>query len=237
MKAKKNKSIWDEKRFIQEYVKMGELISSTANQPFERLNWADQIRVKKLTVALWALFGIKNEKEEPHRLIHSIFGDYVFYRPLFENSTLSEDNKARLMALLKEAINDDKTIKYLTHMDRHYDEGDDKTDDQPIDPWNSITNQRQLFYMLMGFRLATEKLLEYFSGMMEASIGGIFGYHAIRELYFADIEEKNDKIEEMMAILLSGKIKKSFTEEELKKDYGFPHETEDELTDWELDNY
>ena len=39
-----------------------------------------------------------------------------------------------------------------------------------------------------------------------------------------------------IVLLLGDKFKQSFSEEELKANYGYPKETDDELAEWDCDN-
>ena len=50
------------------------------------------------------------------------------------------------------------------------------------------------------------------------------------------LKRNNEKIDDMIVLLLGDKFKQSFSEEELKANYGYPKETDDELAEWDCDN-
>ena len=227
-----NQSLWDAKRFIREYAKMGNLIKSYDNKSFDDISWANQIRIKRLAAVLRAFLEMKGVEEQPLRLIDSTIGGYWDNEELFKNSSLSDTDHARLMALVKDAMNDDNRYRSIMQVV----EQRNACYDQEGMHGFLLRNRMQMFGILLKFRLRTEELLSHFDGIMAALPGGYLACHAVKGLYFSDLRENNDKVDEMLAILLGEKFKKSFSEEELQNDYGFPHETDGELIEWECDN-
>ena len=122
--------------------------------------------------------------------------------------------------MVKQAMNDDEKFDYL------------------ISRFNaSFRDRAQMLHFFLEFRVEAENLLSHFESAMEARLGGILAYHAIRGMYFPFLHSSNEKVDEMIVLLLGDNFKQSFSEEELKADYGYPMETDRELDDWDCDNY
>ena len=232
MNRTENQKRWDAKRLIREYVKLGKIIKYYKDKPFDDIIWSNQIRIKRIASVLRAFMELKGVEEQPLQLINSAF-DGRDYSILLDNSSISEDDHARLMTLAKKAINDDLQYNSIMHM---Y-ETRAGFHEQEQRPLLFFRNRIQMLSFFFEFRLATEELMSHFDGVLEASPGGILGYYAIKGLYFPDLKVKNDMMDEMIVILLGDKFKKSFSEQELKTEYGYPLETDSELLDWECDNW
>lgn len=72
--------------------------------------------------------------------------------------------------------------------------------------------------------------------MMEGTVGAYLGYLAVKGSSLNPLKDHNDKIDDIIVLLLGEKFKKSFSEEELKANYGYPKETDYELDEWDCDN-
>ena len=230
MKRTDNNPLWDAKRFVQEYFKKASLIQSNQGKPFDKMAWSNQIRVKRIASALQAFVGLKNVDGNPVDLIMSVFDGWHF-DSLFEGSPLQEEDHGKLMALVKETMNDDHRYDSLT---RRYDSNDAVP---PRLDWRNFRDRRYMLHMLLEYRVAAEKLISHFDGLMEGTVGTYLCALAVKTSCIEPLKRNNEKIDDMVVLLLGEKFKQSFSEEKLMADYGYPKETDDELLEWDCDNY
>ena len=230
MKRIYNRSPWDAKRLIQEYFKMASLIKSYQGKLFDNMAWSNQIRVKRIASALRAFKGLKDADGNPVDLIMSIFDGWHF-DSLFEGSPLQEEDHGRLMALVKETMKDNHRYDSLTRM---YDSNDEIS---PRLGWRDFRDRRNMLHVLLEYRVAAEKLISHFDGIMEGTVGVYLCVLAVKGSCLEPLKRNNEKIDDMIVLLLGDKFKKSFSEEVLIADYGYPKEMDDELSEWDCDNY
>ena len=219
MKGTDNQPQWDAKRLIQEYAKLAKLISHYKEKSFGDIAWSNQIRIKRIASVLSAFMGLRHMEENPLRFISSVF-DGWHYDHILHKSPLSKEDCVKLKSLLYKATIDDKKIAFLIN----------KFHIRKID-------REQMLNNFIDFRIASEELLKQFGGVLEASEGGYLSIYAVQGLYFPNIIYCNSKVDDMIVLLLGDKFKKSFSEEELIADYGYPKETDDELFEWDCDNF
>ena len=143
MKKIDNRPLWDAKRLIQEFFKMASLIKSIQGRPFDDIAWSNQIRVKRIASALRAFMGLKEMEENPVDFITSTFGGWDFDR-LFDESPLQEEDHAKLMALLKEAMKDDHQYEDLTRMNDSFHEDSSRKE------WEKY-HERQYNFLIIAF--------------------------------------------------------------------------------------
>lgn len=229
MKQTASSSQWDAKRLIQEYFKMASLIKSYQGKSFDDMAWSNQIRIKRIASALHAFMRLKEMEGNPIDFISSAFDGWDFDQ-LFEASPLQEEDHATLMALVKEAMNDDRRYESLLRMDAKH---------RKIPFLIERMKCRERCYMLrvlLEYRETAENLISHFDGMMEGTVGAYMCVLAVKGLCVEPLKRNNVKIDDMIILLLGDKFKQSFSEEELKAAYGYPRETDDELSEWDSDN-
>ena len=232
MERMEKQSVWDAKRLIQEYLKKADLIKHYQEKPFEDIAWSNQIRIKRIASALRAFMGMKGVEEKPIDLITSVFDGWEFSR-LLEYSPLSEDDSVSLHTLLKDAIADDHQYESLMCM------SDSRRDEYPPEYMDreKYRDRRFMLHVLFDYRKSAEKLISHFDGVMEGTVGAYLGILAVKGACVTPLKHNNEKIDDILALLLGDKFKQSFTEGELKNDYGYPKETDDELFEWDCDNW
>ena len=219
MKRTDNQPQWDAKRLIQEYVKLASLIRHYKEKSFDEIAWSNQIRIKRIASVLSAFMGFGHTDENPLSLISSVFGRW-HYDLIIEKSRLRKEDILKLKFMLYNATIDDKKIAFLIN----------KFHIRQID-------REQMLNNFIDFRIASEELLKHFGGVLEACQGGYLSIYAVQGLYFPNLVDSNSKVDDMIVILLGDKFKQSFSEEKLKADYGYPKETDDELFEWDCDNF
>ena len=229
MERTTNKPQWDGKRLVQEYFKMASLIKSNQGKPFDDLTWSNQIRIKRIASALRAFIGLKETEENPVDLLTSIFDGWQYDR-LFKLSVLMEEDYVKLMALAKEAMKDDHRYESLTRMDDSLRKSPSRIER------DRYRDRRYMLHVLQDYREKAEKLISHFGGMMEGTVGAYLCVLAVKGSCIEPLKHSNEKIDDMIVLLLGDKFKQSFSEEELKADHNYPKETDDELEEWDCDN-
>lgn len=219
----------DAKRLVQEYFKMASLIKSNQGKPFDDLTWSNQIRIKRIASALRAFIGLKETEENPVDFLTSIFDGWQYDR-LFKLSVLMEEDYVKLMALAKEAMKDDHRYESLTRMDDSLRKSPSRIERE------KYRDRRYMPHVLQDYREEAEKLISHFGGMMEGTVGAYLCVLAVKGSCIEPLKHSNEKIDDMIVLLLGDKFKQSFSEEELKADHNYPKETDDELEEWDCDN-
>ena len=233
MKTIDNQPIWDAKRLVQEYMKMASLMMHYKGKSFKKIPWSNQIRIKRVASALGAFFGLKGEEKTPIGFITSVFDGWDFSR-ILDYSPLSEEDQASLYSLMKDAIADDFRYESLMRMQesrRNMDSSPEKVERR------EILDRSLMLHVLFDYRIAAEKLVSHFDGVMEGTVGAYLAIMAVQGSCINPLKSNNEKIDDIIVILLGDKFKRSFTEEELKADYDYPNETDDELFEWDNDNW
>ena len=229
MERTTNKPQWDAKRLVQEYFKMASLIKSNQGKPFDDLTWSNQIRIKRIASAFRAFMELKETEENPVELITSVFDGWQYDR-LFELSLLMEEDHMKLMAMVKEAMKDDHRYESLTRMN------DSPRRDHSRIEREKYRDRRYMLYVLQDYREKAEKLISHFGGLMAGTVGVYLCVLAVKGSCIEPLKHSNEKIDDMIVILLGDKFKQSFSGEELKAHYGYPKETDGELEEWDCDN-
>ena len=233
MKGNDNQPQWDAKRLIQEYVKKADLINHYRGKPFKNIVWSNQIRIKRIASALRAFLGMKGVDENPIDFITSVFDGWDIDN-ILENSALQEEDSILLHTLLKDAIADDE--RYASIMRMAESRRDMESSYKPAKRRKN-KDRGQMLDVLLQYRMASEEIISHFDGVMEANVGGCLGIMAVKGLCILPLQHNNDKIDDIIVILLGDKFKQVFSEEMLQAEYGYPKETDSELFEWDCDNW
>lgn len=97
-------------------------------------------------------------------------------------------------------------------------------------------DREQLLGVLLRYRIAVEELENTFSGVLEARTGAYIGINALQDLYHPMLQACNDKVDELIVLLLGDSFKKSFEERELIEKCNYPTATDEELLEWRINN-
>ena len=211
-----DKSSWNALRLVKEYMKVAWMTNDTI--PYKDIPLSNQIRLQRVASVVCAYLGETYNVEETIEIINRVFDCYE-NRMLLEHSSIDEENLTHLKQMLCECSEDGWKIEHL------------------LKKFDIKKDRGQLMRMLIRFRIGTEDLLEMFSGVIEARVGGYIGIQTVRALYNPVINENNDKVDEMLAILLGNKFSQTFTERELIENYNYPLMSDKELLDLEIENY
>ena len=89
------------------------------------------------------------------------------------------------------------------------------------------------FFIFARFVFA---IINTFSGVLEARTGAYIGINALQDLYHPMLQACNDKVDELIVLLLGDSFKKSFEERELIEKCNYPTATDEELLEWRINN-
>ena len=110
-------------------------------------------------------------------------------------------------------------------------------------PWTeedftwSPRERSQMIHILLMQRFEIQKCLEANSGWLECSKAGGMTINACKSLYNPFLEKANEQVDRIIALLLGSSFKGTFTVAELVKKHQYPKATDEEVFDWEIDNY
>ena len=94
-----------------------------------------------------------------------------------------------------------------------------------------------MIHILLMQRFEVQKCLEVHSGWLECSKAGGMAINACKSLYNPFLEQTNEQVDRIIALLLGSSFKGTFTVAELIENHQYPKATDDEVFDWQIDNY
>ena len=188
---------WNAGKLVKEYVKIAWCLEHCQTQSFKSLTWPNQIRVKRVAAALSAFMETKYDESNPAKWIDSVFS-WMNYDSLFAFSELEDADHKQLLNLMREAMTDDRKFQSIIQFYHQRNNVYEKA--------HSQVDRSHMLRSLLEFRIKTEKLLSEFNGVMEASPGGILAIYAIKGLYFPSLTQNNEKVDEMIGLLLGKKL-------------------------------
>ena len=208
-------TIWDAHRLVREYINIAWMLNFSAQ--FEDLPWDNQVRVRRVAAVLCACLSLDAMNNKPYDVIGSVFSNYE-NKEVLENSEISTEDASRIKAMLSQMANESWRIEHL------------------LKKFDIQTDREQLLGVLLRYRIATEELVNTFSGVQEARTGAYIGINALQSLYHPVLEECNDRVDDLIVLLLGKTFKKTFAERELIEKFNYPSVTDEELLDWRINN-
>lgn len=209
-------AVWNARRLVREYVKIDWM--TNASIPFDELPWDNQIRVKRVASVICAYLGTKSDEGDVFELIGRVFSSFDNSEVL-KGSEISEQDETTIKQLLCQMS---KEAWRMEHRLKSFEMDNDRG---------------QLLDVLLRYRIATKELENTFSGVLEARIGAYVGINAVKDLYLPLLHECNDKVDDVIVLLLGKTFQRSFAERELIEKYNYPSTTDEELLDWRIDNF
>lgn len=106
----------------------------------------------------------------------------------------------------------------------------------PHDPYADVYNDRRgMFHSLLMYRVQVEDIRRTYDGVLECSRGFMNGVVHVQKLNKQIIETMAEKVDRVIYLLLGDKYDNSFTQSELRREYGYPAVTDRELRDMIID--
>ena len=209
-------NMWDARRLVREYVK----IEWTLKEEFKTLTFPNQVRNQRIAAFINACIGNSGKCDKPQDMIRRVFDfSYSNHDSLLLYSELTDEAVARFLELSCQVLTNSRGFERLkSHSDFHR------------------SRPHMLHCLLIG-RIAAEKLLNVYSGVLEASAASYICIKDVNAIYFPAVEKGNEMVDTLIAILLGKRFDRKFTTDELIANYGYPTVTDNELFDWEIDNF
>lgn len=208
-------TVWDVHRLVREYINIAWMLNFSAQ--FEDLPWDNQVRVRRVAAVLCACLSLDTMNNKPYDVIGSVFSNYE-NKEVLDNSEISTEDASRIKAMLSQMANGSWRIEHL------------------LKKFDIQTDREQLLGVLLRYRIATEELVNTFSGVQEARTGAYIGINALQSLYHPVLEEYNDRVDDLIVLLLGKTFQKTFAVRELIEKYNYPSVTDEELLDWRINN-
>ena len=209
-------NMWDARRMVREYVR----IEWTLEREFKTLTFPNQVRTQRVAAFINACIGSSGKCDTPQDMIRRVFDfSYSNRDSLLVDSELTDEAIARFLELSYQILTYSRGFERLkSHSDFHR------------------SRPHMLHCLLIG-RIAAEKLLNVYSGVLEASAASYICIRDVNAIYFRAVEKGNEIVDTLIAILLGKRFDRTFTTDELIANYGYPTVTDDEIVDWEIDNF
>lgn len=207
-------NVWDAKRIVREYVKLSYLIKD--EKSFENIVYPNQIRLQRLASAIKAL--TKTEEKDTLDIIRSVFDSDVNDRFL-STSVIPFSAYRQIRKLLYEIMPNDNHVEYALR--RH----DEKR------------GRSLLIDKLLRQRMLSHNFAMSNSGVMCCRLEESVGIYAFKNLYNPFIAYCDNIIDELIVLLLGKSLDGEYTTMELQEHYDYPKVTDNELLDWDIDNW
>lgn len=206
---------WNIQRAIKEYAKIANVFN--VDIPFKQIAYPKQIKLRRLASVLGAFLNRNDISAEVIGIIDYVFG-HIDNLKLFEQSPINKEDKQRIYSLLEKNLISSHLRTSLKEVTL------------------SAQNRKTLFGMLLRYRVEAEYLKTTFSTTIETNLSVCLAINLCSSLYNDSIMACNEKLEQILVLLLGDTFKGNFSELELKDHFEFPLTTDEELLDWTIDN-
>ena len=215
-----NNEIWDAQRLVREFVSLKAW--DYRGKTMEELVWSDQILFQRLIA-----------------VIHAYIGD-PFHRTgipfSYTSAVFSQSGYDNLETLQNSPIDkaDRKTIQEWLFQWR--DQAFQALWREEDFTWSPGERGHMINALLMQ-RFKVQKCLEVYDGWLVCSRAGFMAVNACKSLYNPFLEQTNEQVDRIIALLLGSSFKGTFTVAELTEKHQYPKATDEEVFDWQIDNY
>lgn len=213
--SKKEKSSWDANRLIREYVGIAWMLNFS--EQLEDLSWDNQVRVRRVASAVCAFISKDADAIKPYDVIGMVFSNYE-NKEVLNHSCVNDSDKTIIQSILCKMSNEKWRMEHL------------------LKSFSVDNDREQLLDVLLRYRIAVEELENTFSGVQEARTGAYIGINALQDLYHPILHECNEKVDELIVLLLGDSFKKCFEERELIEKFNYPTATDKDLLEWRINN-
>lgn len=210
---------WDARRLVKEYLKVYNY--SKGEKGYNDAPWSDKIRLERIASAIRGFSGCE-PTECPNDIIDRLFDDCGVGFILGKSPLCFSDYK-RIRNLIDVIMPNDSNINYIFR--RHW-------------PGKNILRVRcDMLRCLLIYREQTYHLKNIHSGVLCCTPTYGLAASACENLYNPFLVFCDDIIDEIIVLLLGKMFKKTISTRELLEKYDYPIYTDEELQDWELDNW
>lgn len=213
--SKNERGSWDAYKLVREYVGIAWMLNFS--EQLENLPWDNQVRVQRVASAICAFLSKDAVAIKPYDAISMVFSNYE-NKEMLKESQVCESDRSKIKSILCQMSNERWRMKHL------------------LKSFSVDNDREQLLGVLLRYRIAVEELENTFSGVVEARTGAYIGINALQDLYHPILQACNDKVDELIVLLLGDSFKKSVEERELIENYNYPTATDEELLEWRINN-
>lgn len=213
--SKNERGSWDAYKLVREYVGIAWMLNFS--EQLENLPWDNQVRVQRVASAICAFLSKDAVAIKPYDAISMVFSNYE-NKEMLKESQVCESDRSKIKSILCQMSNERWRMKHL------------------LKSFSVDNDREQLLGVLLRYRIAVEELENTFSGVVEARTGAYIGINALQDLYHPILQACNDKVDELIVLLLGDSFKKSFEERELIEKCNYPTATDEELLEWRINN-
>ena len=187
------------------------------SEQLENLPWDNQVRVQRVASAICAFLSKDAVAIKPYDAISMVFSNYE-NKEVLKESQVSESDRSKIKSILCQMSHERWRMEHL------------------LKSFSVDNDREQLLGVLLRYRIAVEELENTFSSVLEARTGAYIGINALQDLYHPMLQACNDKVDELIVLLLGDSFKKSFEERELIEKCNYPTATDEELLEWRINN-
>ncbi len=186
------------------------------------LVWSDQIFFQRLIAVIHAYVGdVIPHTDIPYEYTSAVFGQGGRYDlEVLEKSPINETDRKTIQECLFQWR--DKNFQTLWTEE-------DFT-------WGSGERGHMISALLIQ-RFEVQRCLEVYDGGLVYSRAGFMAINACKSLYNPFLEKANEQVDRIIVLLLGSSFKGTFTVAELIEKHLYPKATDEEVYDWEIDNY
>ena len=213
--SKIERNSWDAYKLVREYVGIAWMLNFS--EQLENLPWDNQVRVRRVASAICAFLSKDANAIKPYDVISMVFSNYE-NKEVLNQSRVNDSDKTKIQSILCKMSNEKWRMEHL------------------LKSFSVDNDREQLLGVLLRYRIAVEELENTFSGVQEARTGAYIGINALQDLYHPMLRVCNDKVDELIVLLLGDSFKKSFEERELIETFNYPTATDEELLEWRINN-
>ena len=208
-------SSWDAYKLVKEYIGIAWMLNFS--EQLENLPWDNQVKVRRVASAICAFLSLDSDAIKPYDVISMVFSNYE-NKEVLNHSCVNDSDKAKIQSILCKMSNEKWRMEHL------------------LKSFSVDNDREQLLGVLLRYRIAVEELESTFSGVQEPRTGAYIGINALQDLYHPMLRVCNDKVDELIVLLLGDSFKKSFEERELIETFNYPTATDEEILEWRINN-
>ncbi|MCQ2258260.1 MAG: sel1 repeat family protein [Bacteroidaceae bacterium] len=210
--------VWDARMLVKGYVVVYNCTHD--ENGYNNACRSDQIRLKRLASVIRGFTGCAPH-ECPNDTIKMLFDDFNEGLVL-EKSPICFSDYKRIRNILDGIMSDDSRINDLFRMRYHR---------------NLLRARYGMLRALIEYRVHSYQLRTIHSGVLCCPPLEGLAMYACDKLYNPHLDDCDDIIDEIIVLLLGKMFKKTISTRELLEKYDYPIYTDEELQDWELDNW
>jgi hypothetical protein len=172
-------------------------------------------------------------------VVHADVGDVIPHTDIpydYTSAVFGQGGRYDLEVLEKSPINETNRKTILEWLFQWRDQAFQALWREEDFTWSPRERGHMISALLMQ-RFKVQKCLEVYDGWLVCSRAGFMAVNACKSLYNPFLEQTNEQVDRIIALLLGSSFKGTFTVAELTEKHQYPKATDEEVFDWQIDNY